>query len=48
MDGSGMGRREEWLRIGAAVLVVAVLAVLFLRDRSPEEPPQRSTTRSTR
>lgn len=40
MDGSGMGRREEWLRIGAAVLVVAVLAVLFLRDRSPEEPPQ--------
>ncbi|HSU02844.1 MAG TPA: endonuclease/exonuclease/phosphatase family protein [Nocardioides sp.] len=35
-----MGRREEWIRIGAAVLVVAVLAVLFLRDRSPETPPR--------
>ena len=34
-----MGRREEWIRIGAAVLVLAVLAVLFLRDRSPDEPP---------
>lgn len=35
-----MSRREEWVRLGAAVLVVAVLAVLFLRDRSSDEPPQ--------
>ncbi len=28
-----MGRREEWLRIGAALLVVGLLAVLFLRDQ---------------
>lgn len=36
-----MGRREEWLRIGAAVLVVAVLVALFVRDRrtSPEADP---------
>ncbi len=32
-----MGRREEWLRIGAAVLVLAVLAFLFLRDQQAEE-----------
>lgn len=35
-----MSRREEWVRIGAAVLIVAVLALLFLRDRSPDDPPQ--------
>jgi endonuclease/exonuclease/phosphatase family metal-dependent hydrolase len=34
-----MGRREEWVRIGATVLILAVLAFLFLRDRSPEEAP---------
>lgn len=35
-----MGRREEWVRIGAAVLVVAVLVLLFVRDRSAEPPPE--------
>ncbi|MCW2739085.1 endonuclease/exonuclease/phosphatase family protein [Nocardioides sp.] len=45
-----MGRREEWVRIGATVLVLAVLVVLFLRDRSPDEatrvddPEQTVTT----
>ncbi len=34
-----MGRREEWLRIGAAALILGVLAFLFLRDRAPDEPP---------
>lgn len=33
-----MGRREEWLRIGAVVLILAVLALLFLRDNGSEEP----------
>ncbi|MBS2937231.1 endonuclease/exonuclease/phosphatase family protein [Nocardioides sp. J2M5] len=28
-----MGRREEWLRIGVVVVLVAVIAVLFLRDQ---------------
>ncbi|SEB45073.1 Metal-dependent hydrolase, endonuclease/exonuclease/phosphatase family [Nocardioides exalbidus] len=40
-----MGRREEWLRIGAVVVIVAILALLFLRDNSPEErtsTPDRS------
>ena len=35
-----MGRREEWIRIGAAVLILAVLALLFLRDQSPDPPRQ--------
>lgn len=35
-----MSRREEWLRIGATVVVLAVLAFLFLRDRSPDEAPR--------
>lgn len=34
-----MRRGEGWLRIGAALLIVAVLALLVLRDRSPEAPP---------
>lgn len=35
-----MSRREEWVRIGATLLVLTVLAVLFLRDRPPEETPR--------
>lgn len=35
-----MDRREEWVRIGATVVILAVLAALFLRDRSPEETPR--------
>ena len=35
MEPAGMSRREEWIRIGVAVLVLAVLAVLFLRDAGP-------------
>ena len=34
------GRREEWLRIAAVVLILAVLVVLVLRDRSPDAPAQ--------
>lgn len=34
-----MRRGEGWVRIGAALLIVAVLAVLVLRDRSPEAAP---------
>ncbi len=34
-----MDRREQLVRGAAAVLVLAVLAFLFLRDRSAEEPP---------
>lgn len=34
-----MRRGEGWVRIGAALLIVAVLALLVLRDRSPEAPP---------
>ena len=34
------GRREERVRIGAAMLIVAVLALLFLRDWSPVQAPQ--------
>ena len=34
-----MGRREEWLRIGAVVLVLAVLAFLFQRDQEAEDAP---------
>src|SRR5687767_1691597 len=40
MGGHEMGRREEWLRIGAAVLVLAVLAFLFLRDQAAEREAQ--------
>ena len=36
MAPAGTGQREEWLRIGAVVLILAVIAFLFLRDRSPE------------
>ncbi len=48
-----MGRREEWTRMGAAVLILAVLVVLFVRDRSPEEAPrvedpERTVTTPTR
>lgn len=35
-----MSRREEWVRIGATVLILAVLAFLLLRDRSGEAPPR--------
>lgn len=34
-----MGRREEWLRIGVVVVLVAVIAVLFLRDQ--QDGPER-------
>lgn len=37
MERAGTSRREEWIRIGAAVLVLTVLAVLFLRDRTAED-----------
>lgn len=40
MAGAGTTRRGEWMRIGAAVLIVAVLALLLLRDRTPEQPPR--------
>ncbi|WP_210648782.1 endonuclease/exonuclease/phosphatase family protein [Nocardioides sp. SYSU D00065] len=33
-----MSRREEVLRIGATVLILAALVFLFLRDRSADEP----------
>lgn len=35
-----MSRREEWLRIGATLAVLAVLAFLFLRDQGREDPPR--------
>lgn len=35
-----MGRRWEWLRIGAAVLILAALALLFLRDQGSEDVPR--------
>ncbi len=35
-----MGRREELLRIGAAVLILGVLVFLFLRDRAPDALPR--------
>jgi endonuclease/exonuclease/phosphatase family metal-dependent hydrolase len=42
-----MGRREEWLRIGAVVLILAVLALLFLRDNGSEEPRVDEPTASS-
>jgi endonuclease/exonuclease/phosphatase family metal-dependent hydrolase len=36
-----MGRREEWVRIGAAVLVLAVIAALLLRDRRQSDQAPR-------
>ena len=47
-----MSRREEWVRIGATVLILAVLAFLFLRDRAPDEPsrvddPEQTVTTPT-
>ena len=47
-----MGRREEWVRIGATVLILAVLVFLFLRDRAADDParvdaPEQTVTTPT-